>query len=360
MKRLLSVLLCIATAASACVAFTACDKQKDDASAAGADIEKVDVIDGGWSPAESPEVTDDLFALFEKAAVPDSVCVPVAYLESQVVAGTNHLALCKVTSGETPDGDETYALATLYEDPDGNAEVTSIIKSDLSAKYPEGDDIWMETASPALTDDAKSALDKACETLAGVEYTPVALLATMYRQISPGKVFRILCESRAAVPDAASEYVIIDVSASYPDGKAEISDTYGFDGAKAAEIANPVVEYGAMADSLEKAEDAVGFEIAYPESIVAENYVVINGELLEIDFEGGYIRKAKGADDVSGDYNGYASVYQKDICDISVTLKGDGDKVMLAVWTYGGHTYCIGITEGVSEAEMTSYVGAIK
>ena len=61
-----------------------------------------------------------------------------------------------------------------------------------------------------MTDAAKAALEKACETLTGAEYTPVALLAT---QIVAGTNYRIICQSTPAVPGAESSYVIVTVYA---------------------------------------------------------------------------------------------------------------------------------------------------
>lgn len=359
MKKFLSVLLFAAMITASCFAFGACEKKSNDGTnAAGADTED-DVVDGGWGKAASPEVSEKVKALFEKASsgMDGAVYVPVAYLESQIVAGTNHLVLCTVAPGVPEDPKQIYAIVTLYEDLEGGAEITSVRNSDAEAYFPTcTTGGWTEAGSPTLTDEAKTALAKACETLAGVEYTPVALLST---QLVSGMNYRILCEARATVPGAASEYVILTVYADLQ-GNAKITETYEFNVEENTQLANPVEEYGMSADSLEKAQEAVGFEIALPGSIAAENYIVINGEILEIDFDGGYIRKAKGSDDVSGDYNDYEDVKTADVNGRNVTLKGNDDKIMLAIWADGAYTYCISVANGVAEAEMTSYVDAIK
>ncbi len=356
MKKIISLLLCAAMMTVSCIALSSCGKEDDGTGAAGA--ENGDVIDGGWGKASSPEITEKVRALFEKASsgLDGAEYVPVAYLESQIVAGTNHLVLCRAAA-VTPDAKQTYAIVTLYEDLEGGAEITAVRNSEAEAFFPTGvTGGWTEAESPALTDEAKTALAKACETLTGVEYTPVALLST---QLVSGMNYRILCESRATVPNAASEYVILTVYADLQ-GNAQITDTYDFNGEENTQLANPVEEYGMSAASLEAAEEAVGFEIALPESIAAENYIVINGEILEIDFDGGYIRKAEGGNDVSGDYNEYENVKTADVNGSKVTLKGSGDKIMLAIWADGDYTYCISVTDGVDEAQMTSYVNAIK
>ena len=269
MKKILSVLLCAAMIAAASVVFSACGKNDDKRSDnAGSDVKNVadtdgrdDVITGGWTKADSSEITDELRAKFEAA----------------------------------------------------------------------------------------------CETLTGEQLTPLSLMET---QVVAGMNYRILCESLATVPDAEPEKVVVTLYVDL-DGNAEITDVSDYE-EENVQIANPVVEYGMDAGSLEAAKEAVGFSIDYPAEIVVENYIVIDGTLLEIAFDGGYIRKAKGSDDISGDYNEYENVTTADAGGRTVTLKGNGDKIMLAIWTAGDYTYCIGVTDGVSEAEMTSYVDAIK
>ena len=356
MKRVLSILVCAAMLAATCIAFSACSNQNDNGSNTNTQGTG-DVIDGGWAKAASPEITDEFKAVFEKATstLAGVEYVPVAYLASQVVAGMNHCVLCKATP-TVPGAEASYSVVYVYEDLNGNAEITDIVESGASAEYADADGGWTEAASPALTDDAKQALEKACETLAGVEYIPVALLAT---QVAAGTNYRILCEAMATVPNAKSEYVIIDVAEAL-EGKAEITCTYEFQGEGNMQIANPLEEYGADAGSLEKAQEAVGFTIAIPESIKAENYVVINGTILEIDFDGGYVRKAKGSEDISGDYNEYEKTEAADVDGKEVTFKGNGGKTMLAIWADGDYTYCIGVSAGKSEADMTSLVKAIK
>ncbi|MBR5769223.1 MAG: hypothetical protein IKX98_03840 [Clostridia bacterium] len=360
MKRFLSILVCAAMLAAICVGFSACGKQNNGGSDVNGNTNArgdENGIDGGWTKSDSPEITDEFKTVFEKATetLAGVEYVPVAYLASQVVAGTNHCVLCKATP-TVPDAEASYAIVYVYEDLNGGAEITGIVESSAGAEYADADGGWTETASPALTDEAKQALEKACETLAGVEYVPVALLAT---QVVAGTNYRILCEATATVPNAESNYVIVE-AAEAPDGNAEITGTYEFLADENMQIANPLVEYGADVGSLEKAQEAVKFTIAIPESIKPENYIVIDGKLLEIDFDGGYIRKSKGGNDVSGDYNEYETVKTADVDGKEVTFKGNGGKTMLAIWTDGGYTYCVGISDGTSEADITSLVKAIK
>ena len=212
MNKILSIILCISLIAACAAVFAACGKQNKEKENTG-DTESGGEIDGGWTRAGSPVITDDFNKVFDKAVSEfDGVdYTPVAYLASQVVAGSNHCVLCKATP-VVPDAKTTYAIVYVYEDLEGNAEITEIISSSADAQTAEGDIVggWAETGSPEMTDDARKALEKACETLTGAEYTPVALLAT---QIVAGTNYRIVCESRPSVPSAERGYAIarIDV-----------------------------------------------------------------------------------------------------------------------------------------------------
>lgn len=82
---------------------------------------------GGWTVADSAEVTEDMQLLFEKAMA-EMVGVdymPVAVLGSQLVAGTNYCFLCRATV-VYPNAQPYYALVYLYQDLNGNASVLQI------------------------------------------------------------------------------------------------------------------------------------------------------------------------------------------------------------------------------------------
>ncbi len=89
---------------------------------------------GGWTPSDSFEITEENRALFEKGTekLLGVDYIPVAYLGSQVVAGTNHcfLAQAKVVA---PDAQPIYKLVYLYEKLDGTVELLSIADLDLGA-----------------------------------------------------------------------------------------------------------------------------------------------------------------------------------------------------------------------------------
>ena len=219
MKRVIAVII----AALLVLALAACGETAQPATEA-----QNEVIDGGYSDSVSPVITDEIKALVEKAAaeLDGATYTPVAYVASQVVAGTNHVILCKVAP-VVPDAVAHYDLVTIYEDLEGNAEITSVVESGFEAP-PEYDPenpmsgAYAEPESPVVTDEAKTALEKACETLTGAEYEPVALLGA---QVVAGMNYRLLCK---ATPSTAglggSYYTIVTVYADLSGG-AEITET---------------------------------------------------------------------------------------------------------------------------------------
>ena len=93
-----------------------------------------DILYGGWQAAESPELTEERTAVFE-TAIKDLVgvnYVPVAYLGSQVVAGTNHCFLCKATV-VYPNAVPSYTLVYFHEDLEGNATIMQSTDIDIAA-----------------------------------------------------------------------------------------------------------------------------------------------------------------------------------------------------------------------------------
>ena len=92
------------------------------------------LLAGGWTPAEDPAVTEVLKNLFAQgtAAITGVGYVPVAYLGSQVVAGTNHAILCQATV-VYPGAQPKWTVVYLYEDLTGHAEILSIADFDFGS-----------------------------------------------------------------------------------------------------------------------------------------------------------------------------------------------------------------------------------
>ena len=192
-------------------------------------------VSGGWAVQSSPVVTEEVKAAFDLLNAPTTgeTYTPVAYLEMQVVGGFNYRVLCKETLSDA-DATTTYAIVTLYSDPQQNVELTEVLNCSAEEKPAGLMGGWEEPKTPEVTDEAKSALEKATDTLTGATYSPVALLGT---QVVSGTNYSILCRATPSTADGTPYYVIVTV---YEDlqGNAQITDTYEFTAGTAAAAAD--------------------------------------------------------------------------------------------------------------------------
>ena len=96
---------------------------------------------GGWQAAADPEVTEDLQAIFDKGleGLVGVDYVPVVYLGSQVVAGTNHAFLCQAAV-VVPNAVPQWAVVYLYEDLEGNVTILDIEDFDFGLLCDYGSD----------------------------------------------------------------------------------------------------------------------------------------------------------------------------------------------------------------------------
>lgn len=92
---------------------------------------------GGWfvpDDACGSEIPKEAAAAFDKAAETVdwswSKVTPLAFLGSQVVAGTNYALLCKADSPD--DSPSTIVVMTIYQDLEGKAEITNTCGLDLA------------------------------------------------------------------------------------------------------------------------------------------------------------------------------------------------------------------------------------
>lgn len=133
-------------------------------------------ITGGWAINNDFDGIDDANAMsaFEKATEDlDGYRYDVAaVLGSQIVAGTNYLYLCRAEM-VVPDAKPEYVILKVYEDLEGNAEITG------SLRLLEGKEGWEYNDANLYMDEneeVKAAFDKALEGLTGVEYKPIAYI----------------------------------------------------------------------------------------------------------------------------------------------------------------------------------------
>ncbi len=125
----------------------------------------------------------------------------------------------------------------------------------------------------------------------------------------------------------------------------------------AVQLPNPMVEYETLAD----AEKAVGFAVSAPDALNnIDSIFVINGTLVEVNYaDGTSLRMAKGAEDISGDYNSYSKVESFELGEFSVSVKGDGNKIQLATFHDAAYGYSLSFENGVSLEKVKDLISSI-
>ena len=178
-------------------------------------------ITGGWAINNDFDGTDDANAMsaFEKATEDlDGYRYDVAaVLGSQIVAGTNYLYLCRAEM-VVPDAKPEYVILKVYEDLEGNAEITG------SLRLLEGKEGWeYNDANPYMDEnkEVKVAFDKALEGLTGVEYKPIAYIG--YKDNSYAVLTKITITSVEPLTSLSMVYI------TKTDSGAMIDDIYDID-----------------------------------------------------------------------------------------------------------------------------------
>ncbi|MCR5770235.1 MAG: hypothetical protein K6G87_03245 [Butyrivibrio sp.] len=91
------------------------------------ELDDLGIMTGAWSVSDSATMTDEIQEIFDKAVdgINGATYEPIAFLGSQVVAGTNYCFLCKATVVH-PTATPYYTLMYIYEDLDGNVEIADM------------------------------------------------------------------------------------------------------------------------------------------------------------------------------------------------------------------------------------------
>lgn len=109
----------------------------------------------------------------------------------------------------------------------------------------------------------------------------------------------------------------------------------------AVEMANPFEDVG----SLEEASKKAGFNMVAPESI--DGYEGVQIQVIYGTPEHSvYLRKSCDEGDISGDYNEYPNVEEKEVNGHNVTIKGQDDMVYVVYWSDGTYSYSIQSNDG--------------
>ena len=123
------------------------------------------------------------------------------------------------------------------------------------------------------------------------------------------------------------------------------------------QVTNPFVTY----QSLEEAQEAAGFTLSVPESFEGagrREIAVIDGRIIDVTYLDGEdnrvltIRKGTGEEDISGDYNEYPQEDVTELEGLSVTVRGDGKRIFLALWQEGGYSYAVSFDDGGTQDQL--------
>ena len=205
---------------------------------------------------------------------------------------------------------------------------------------------WTRPESSEITEEMKERMEKAMEGWTGASFTPIAYLGY---QIVAGTNYAVLCRVTPVVLDPTDHFAVVYI---YEDleGNVTITEVVDLPDEEVSEeennmqIANPFITYDSMDDA---AADA-GFSMTAPESIPSFNeklYQVMSHEMLQViyynDEASLFVRKAKGSDDISGDYNIYSDVKTVTVNDHDTVIKGNDGDFYLAMWTADGYTYAV-------------------
>lgn len=228
MKKSISVILCVAMLLSVIV-LAGCGKKNQEEPQGNAV--------GGWTAATefaAPTMPDYAKEVFEKATgeLDGATYDAVAYLGSQIVAGTNYAFLCNVTT-VTAEPATALKVVKIYADLEGNVEITNVSDVDITAftetkeiGFEQLDGGWgcAEAVGGKLDADVQTAFDKAMDGMEGVSYEPVALLGS---QVVAGSNYAILCKATSVTAEPVSAMAVAIVYADL-NGGAEVTSICPF------------------------------------------------------------------------------------------------------------------------------------
>ena len=151
------------------------------------------------------------------------------------------------------------------------------------------------------------------------------------------------------------------------EAKQETAETTNVTQKESTQIPNPFVEV----KNLDEASKIAGFSLEVPETY--EDYKkqviqAIEDDMIEViyydensEHEGLRIRKAKGTDDISGDYNEYKNVETVKVGDVEVTEKGSDGDIAVVIWNDGTYSYAIDVAEAsLTKDTIANLVSNIK
>ena len=124
------------------------------------------------------------------------------------------------------------------------------------------------------------------------------------------------------------------------------------------QIPNPLTEHETLADLAK----IVGFEVTLPavdKAYQETAFIDISGETADVRFADGEdtitFRKAKGSDDISGDYNTYNENKTITVKGVSVSVKGN-DGINTTTWQKDGFTYSFSSDKAMTQDALVKAI----
>lgn len=131
------------------------------------------------------------------------------------------------------------------------------------------------------------------------------------------------------------------------------------------QIPNPFV----TCENLNDAAAIAGFEMTLPAKLpnwVADTEIrAVENQMIEIIYSGTKnqelrVRKANGQEDISGRYDSFENVEEITVNDRTMTMKGNGDQVNVAIWTDGEHAFSVVSEEGMDQTHLEEMISGIR
>ncbi len=98
--------------------------------------------------------------------------------------------------------------------------------------------------------------------------------------------------------------------------------------------------------------------------ILKKDISYIKNKLIQVVFRDGnksiLLRKAKGTDDISGDYNKYNNIDNQQVKQYSVTMKGRGDGYYVSSWSYGSFSFAVTSSSPLSAEYMKTLITSMR
>lgn len=117
-------------------------------------------------------------------------------------------------------------------------------------------------------------------------------------------------------------------------------------------------------------ESVVGFSVPdisnhLPFTPQEVQYATYENAMAEIEYTGGNgetacLRKSRGEEDNSGDYNVYGDTKTITVNGVTITLKGENGRYTLAVWQKNGFSYSLSLSTGMSVENWSALLAKIE